>query len=228
MDEPIPPTQPMGGEPVRPTLPMASGPLDGQYPPRQPLGEGNYKQAFTTDDPNLVVRTVKPVDGNGYTLTPEYQNWVLDGEAGMLNQLSQDGIPTARVVARGTVTVDGQVRPADVVERYPAGSKGPGNNADVVNPDFLKYANENTLADLAQIRATLQAKGLTIADLQFMIKPDGHVVVADPLGVYNTADVPKVQPDWVRAMAERSTGDLTRVEDAVRATVESRAAAPTH
>jgi hypothetical protein len=44
--------------------------------------------------------------------------------------------------------------------------------------------NATSAADLRAIRQTLVNGKTKIDDLQFLIGPDGHVVIADPLGVF--------------------------------------------
>jgi hypothetical protein len=200
-------------------------PLDGLFPVDSFISEGNYKQTFTTDDPGLVVRVVKTRTSTGEVLDRAAQQRVLDEEGGMLARLDRDGVPAMKVVARGTVEIDGQVRAADVSERYAAGSKGPGNDAGTVNPDFLRYANETTVQDLARIRTTLDQKGLVVADISFLIKSDGHVVVGDPLGIYATREVPSIEPLWKRSFAQYSPRTIELTENAVRKAVAARATA---
>ncbi|MGK9166081.1 DUF4781 domain-containing protein [Inquilinus limosus] len=131
------------------------------------LGAGLSKTAFSLGDKAVVVIR----DGD---LLPGFK------EVAMLNRLEEAGLPVARPLA--LTRVDG--RPALLVDRYVANSKDmldrPGGD-EVVDTSRL---NENSLASLQRIKATMLAQKIDIKDLQFLMKEDGSFVVADPQEVY--------------------------------------------
>ena len=104
----------------------------------------------------------------------------IEKELATLRKLDELGLPTVK--AR-PVTVDG--KPAVMYDRLAQGSK------DVVRlvDDKMKTVgsspllNQRSVADLRAIRQTMIDKQVRVDDLQFLIRRDGRVVIADPLNV---------------------------------------------
>lgn len=98
-----------------------------------------------------------------------------------MRQLDELGLPT--VNARGPVLIGDQ--PALIFDRFAQGSKDivrlqDGRVRVVGESPFL---NQQSVADLQEIRRTMVSGNIRINDLQFLIGQNGRVVVADPLGV---------------------------------------------
>ncbi|MGK9233713.1 DUF4781 domain-containing protein [Inquilinus limosus] len=138
---------------------------EDQLGPR--LGAGFSKTAFAFGDKAVVVIR----DGD---LLPGFR------EVAMLNRLEEAGLPVARPL--GLMRVDG--RPALLVDRYVANSKDLLDNpsgGEVVDTSRL---NENSLASLQRIKATMLREEIDIKDIQFLMKEDGSFVIADPQEIY--------------------------------------------
>lgn len=102
----------------------------------------------------------------------------------MLRQLEELGLP---VVNAEKVMVDG--KPGILMDKYAQDSKSiaafNGDRKKVVlqlDAD-TSLLNQNSIDDLTNIKQTMKDSKTCIYDLQFLIKEDGHVVIADPLDV---------------------------------------------
>lgn len=74
------------------------------------------------------------------------------------------------------------------MDKYAKGSKDivalSDKKVQVVNGMDTRLLNENSIKDLENIKKTMVDKKIKIDDLQFLIKEDGHIVIADPLKVH--------------------------------------------
>jgi hypothetical protein len=171
---PTSPDQQATADPTQPTQPSS--------PPKavdtlkfsdlgKKLGEGGNKDVYAYGD-NEAVGVLK--EGK----SPE----LLTKELELLKRLDDLGLPT--VNARGPIMVEG--RPAVIFDQFAQGSKDVVRLKDgrIRTVGDSPYLNEQSVADLQKIRQTLVDKNIKIDDLQFLIGKDGHVVVSDPLEVY--------------------------------------------
>ncbi|MCF6189492.1 MAG: hypothetical protein L3J51_03350 [Cocleimonas sp.] len=132
------------------------------------IGEGGVKKVYDWKE-GLVVGVVKP-DRN--------PQWLVN-EIRALKELQEAGLPVVK--AHGLTKVDG--KQAIVMTKLvdSVGSK----DIKKVNGKLVKHPNFNskTVADLKKIKQTLIFKKIRVDDLQFIIKKDGSVVIADPAGI---------------------------------------------
>jgi len=102
-------------------------------------------------------------------------------EVALIEKLGAQGLPTVKI--HEVVEVEG--RPAIVMDRYAQGSKDvvrlQNNKVRIVGDST--FLNEKSVADLQKIRDIMVKNNVKIDDLQFLIKSDGSVVIADPLNV---------------------------------------------
>ena len=160
-----------------PRLALAEEAIDRRYVPDRPLGSGLCKTVYSVKDrSDLVIAVANPLFGR--TMARE-----LEG----LKTLRQHGIPTVEVHAHGR-TADG--RRAMVMTRYAAGSK---------DPAVWSYLNQRSLDGMQRISALLREKRLLVDDIQYLVRRDGSLVVADPL---------RVKKKWLRP--GQQTGSMAK------------------
>jgi filamentous hemagglutinin len=87
----------------------------------------------------------------------------VNAERGKLARLRQNGIPTVETFPSRPGTI--------VYQKYAAGSK---------DPDFGQYLNQRSLGDLNRIENQFRRNGVAVRDLQFLVGPNGRLVVNDP------------------------------------------------
>ncbi len=137
------------------------------------VGKGGNKEVYAVGDGQVVaiLQDGKPSSG-------------IDKEITMLKQLEELGLP---VVNAEKVIVDG--KPGILMDKYAQDSKSiaafdRGRKKVVLNLGAdTSLLNQNSIDDLTSIKQTMKDSKTCIYDLQFLIKEDGHVVIADPLDV---------------------------------------------
>ncbi|SEO95786.1 DUF637 domain-containing protein [Pseudomonas sp. ok266] len=138
------------------------------------LGRGGNKDVYGYGD-NQAVGVLR----NGTN------SQAISDEIYMLGKLHDSGIPTVNPQA---VSVDGV--PGMLMDQFAQGSKDVVRLMDgkvqIVGDSPL--LNQQSISDLKGIRDKLVNNNIQINDLQFLIRNDGRVVVADPLAVnFNAA-----------------------------------------
>jgi hypothetical protein len=161
--------KPAGGELPTPP-PGSAAPLAGGYTPGPYLSSGGFKDTYVTaEDPGKIIAIAK----SNTPYPAQVAN--LDAEVAGLDKIAELGIPVVKVDHVGTIIgSDGQPHAAIVEDRYVASSR----TTSFAGQE--QYLNENTITDIEHIQETLASRHVAIADLQFLIAPDGHVVVNDP------------------------------------------------
>jgi Pretoxin HINT domain len=134
------------------------------------VGEGGNKKVYAYGEGKVIgiLKDGKPLSA-------------LEKEIGYLHDLEKLGLPTVK----GEI-IDVGGKPGIIYDRYALGSKDlvktvNGRPTIVGDSPLLNAASA---ADLKAIRQTLVSGKTKIDDLQFLIGKDGHVVIADPLGVF--------------------------------------------
>lgn len=115
------------------------------------------------------------------------------------------------MVKAGPITVDGQA--AILMERLDAiGSKEIVKTikGDVITVGTSPYLNEKSIADLTAIRKTLVEDKIWVNDLQFLIKTDGSVVIADPAGAILKKAPSTQNKDTINALINVANKNLGR------------------
>jgi hypothetical protein len=165
----------VGTSPPQPiVLPSESGVAPSTISPSELgdyLGSGGNKDVYAYGDRQAV----------GLLKQGKAPRLITD-ELGLLKQLDELGLPT--VNASGPISVDGQA--GMLMDRFAQGSKDIVRTIDgkvtvVGNSTLL---NDQSIADLQEIRQVMVDKGVKIDDLQFLIRKDGGAVIADPLKVF--------------------------------------------
>lgn len=105
--------------------------------------------------------------------------WI-ENEFNALRDIEKAGLPVVK--AHGLTKVNG--RQAIVLSKVDGiGSKDFARGADgKIKPH--SSLNSKTVADLRKIKQTMQLNKIRIDDLQFLIKKDGSVLIADPAGIH--------------------------------------------
>jgi hypothetical protein len=148
-------------------LAAAEEALDQRYVPDRPLGAGLCKTVYSVKGrSDVVIAIAKPLFGG-----------TMEREIKGLETLRKSGVPTVKVHAAGR-TADGSR--AMVMTRYAAGSK---------DPAVWSYLNQRSLNDMKRISGLLRKNRLHVDDVQYLIKRDGSMVLADPL---------KIKKRWLR------------------------------
>lgn len=132
---------------------------------------------------------------------------VLVNEIRYMEQLQSYNLPTGRIL--GVTLVENQ--PAMIMTRY-AGSWKP----TAFGSRDVDLFNVNTINSLQEMRRIIEQERLFIDDLQFLIRSDGRVVIADPLGVSANSLTPSLR-----------VVD-TAIEDAVTQVIQSGMRSGTH
>ena len=108
----------------------------------------------------------------------------IDDEINLLKQLEALGMPT---VNAEKIIIDG--KPGILMDRYAQESKSivafnKAKGKVTLKPDAdTSLLNQNSIDDLIKIKRIMNDDKIRINDLQFLIKEDGHIVIADPLDV---------------------------------------------
>ncbi|XBX03645.1 hypothetical protein QMP26_24250 [Enterocloster clostridioformis] len=108
----------------------------------------------------------------------------IDEELAMLKQLDELGLPT---VNAERIMVDG--KPGIIMDTCSQDSKSiaafnKSKNKVTLKPNAdTSLLNQNSIDDLTLIKNKITSDKIKIDDLQFLIKQDGHIVIADPLKV---------------------------------------------
>jgi hypothetical protein len=154
-----------------PAAARAQDALDDRYKPTsEVLGAGDYKVAFGVEGhPDLVVAIAKYDDASSTFMKEK-----LAKEKADLETLERAHVYVTKVVAVGTIGG----KAAIVMKRYASGTKAPD-----WSESRWSLLNETSVLELKKIERALLASGLEIQDLQFLVDPEGHVVVADPEAV---------------------------------------------
>jgi hypothetical protein len=108
---------------------------------------------------------------------------VLNTEIQELQKIEAQGLQTIEVL--GTTTHSG--RPAIIMKKYGTGSKAIvqsiHSKPQIVDKPDIRWLNQTSITDLNKILSILQRKQIYIQDLQFLIAEDGHVYIADAIGI---------------------------------------------
>lgn len=105
-----------------------------------------------------------------------------------LDKLIKAGVPTAPILALGTVNIptfsydhnlNGGIYGAQLMKRYASSNRCNRREVDRV----VGLLNERSIASATAIYEALVEADLYVFDLQFLIDEDGSVVVSDPLDV---------------------------------------------
>lgn len=157
---------------IRETGTLPAGRPTSKYELGAKLGNGGNKDVFAVKgDESKAVGILK----KGTSLAA-----IVD-EVALIEKLGAQGLPTVKI--HEVVEVEG--RPAIVMDRYAQGSKDvvrlQNNKVRIVGDST--FLNEKSVADLQKIRDIMVKNNVKIDDLQFLIKSDGSVVIADPLNV---------------------------------------------
>jgi len=137
------------------------------------VGNGGNKEVYKYKDGKVVavMQDGKPLNAIGKELD-------------MLEQLDDLGLPTVKAEK---IIVDG--KPAIIMDEciqdsksIAALNKSTGKVSLKPNAD-TSLLNQNSINDLQNIKQTMVNGKIKIDDLQFLIKEDGHIVIADPLKV---------------------------------------------
>jgi hypothetical protein len=148
-------------------LAAAEDGLDKRFVPDRYLGSGLCKAVYSVKGrSDVVIAIAKPLFGR-----------TMEREINGLETLRKTGIPTVEVHAEGR-TADGSR--AMVMTRYAAGSK---------DPAVWSFLNQRSLSDMKRISGLLRKNRLHVDDVQYLIKRDGSMVLADPF---------KVKKRWLR------------------------------
>ena len=155
----------------RPISQNRDGVLKTIAEPGPKIGEGKAKVAYEVPGhPGLALLVTKKASWRRSLLFP--RRTVLRKEAALLDRIAAHGVPTARFREIGTY----RGAPAALMDKHAVGSKP-------LPTDGLKLMdrlNEKSLADLADIRHRLVGRTY-VADLHFLVKEDGSLIVSDPL-----------------------------------------------
>ncbi|MDE7416480.1 MAG: hypothetical protein K2N44_09295, partial [Lachnospiraceae bacterium] len=137
------------------------------------IGKGGNKEVYLFGDDKVIAITQ-----DGKPLTS------IDKEISMLRQLDELGLP---VINAEKVIVDG--KPGILMDRCAQDSKSIVALDKTKGKVMLKpnadtsLLNQNSIDDLTKIKQIMNNDKIKINDLQFLIKEDGHIVIADPLDV---------------------------------------------
>jgi hypothetical protein len=137
------------------------------------LGSGFNKKAYAlVQHPEFVGLIVK------YNDRDEVKR-----EIKAIDKLDKLGFPVAKILAVGKLDDPADYHHNDtviVMERYAMSNRCEPKHYD----KFFDVMNENTIHSLEAIRAKIQATKTCISDIQFLFRPTGEVVVADPIDVF--------------------------------------------
>lgn len=156
--------------------------------------QGGIKRVFeVVGRPDLVLRISKP--DHDLALEHAASAW-----------LAKLGIPTPRIVARGTYREPGeQPRAADVLERFVVGSKDPRWSR--LAPALF---NERTLRDARLIEQKIREHELGFGDRELLIAADGRLALLDPHNVQKQGKAHAHDLRWIgnkRSQIERRLAD---------------------
>lgn len=144
------------------------------------VGRGAEKEVYSyRADPTKVVAIV-----SDDSLEVEEARKRIRDEHEYLEAVARTGAPVVR--SYGSTIVDG--RPALVLERVPGVSGKAFADMGANFDNAYSYANQNTLTSLLNIQKLLKESDMSIMDLQFIIKPDGNLVINDPMGIGRYAE----------------------------------------
>ena len=164
-------------------------PLAEQYkdaPLGESLGAGQDKSGYVLKDyPDTAIVIVNELDVS--TLIEEVTN---------LHKLRDAGIPIADIM--GLTSHNG--KPAMVMKKY-SGMLKP--TAFFETPSAV---NAKTIEDLNAIMKIVEAEGIDIRDIQFLIAEDGSALAADPLGV--TLNAPRSSVGHIEDMIFKSMSKI--------------------
>ncbi len=143
---------------------------DAAFVSSEPIGRGSYKTIY-----EIAGNKVIAILDEGALVS------VLNKEIDALEQLAGKQIPTVTIIEKTTH----KGRAAFVMEKYAQGSEEIAVmvNGQVTIKRESSLLNQKSIDDLNAIKKGLEDQQIEVDDLQFLIKEDGSVVVADPGGI---------------------------------------------